>query len=143
MCSIELEPCEVWEESEVRARKEHVCDACGVTILKGARYVRHFSVYDKEPTHEKCCAACEEIRERFRGEHDTIGVPSWLAEGLHECIDGLLYHPETAEWVLDLFAMAARGHVNPPYEKEGSLLERKRRYESRLAHYRLKASVPQ
>lgn len=53
--------CDVWRQQIVRARKEHECAACHEKILKGHRYLRHFSVYEGEPETVARCLRCEAI----------------------------------------------------------------------------------
>lgn len=86
MCYIDLEPCTVWDENTVRARKIHRCDCCGGDILIGRRYTRHFSVFDRSPTSEKMCAACTKMSLAFSDEHGQRANPSAMRELLDECI---------------------------------------------------------
>lgn len=88
MCSIDLEPCSLWSETEVRARKRHDCDCCGGHIQPGETYVRHFSILDRDVTSEKCCAPCKSAREEFRDAHGTFGTPGYSMELLMECWSG-------------------------------------------------------
>lgn len=108
MCSIELEPCEVWQERKVTARKDHRCSCCGGRIRAGEVYVRHFSVFEGDVSAEKSCAACEEMRRDFREEHHgTCGTPGYMQTLLEECID---YEDEGtgAKWRAAIDAMRAR-----------------------------------
>lgn len=86
MCVIELEPCTVWQEHEVTARKAHMCDCCRGEIPAGARYVRHFSVFEGDASTEKLCKACEEVRQAFDLVHGTHGTPSSMPDLLSECV---------------------------------------------------------
>ncbi len=52
MCSIDLDPCEVWREEERKARKEHRCACCNRVIKPGTKYLSHFSVFEGSPTTE-------------------------------------------------------------------------------------------
>lgn len=89
MCSIDLEPCSVWDESEVKsARKVHTCDCCGGRIEPGSSYLRHFSVFDGDVTTEKCCASCRAARDEFRDHHGTVGTPGYTMQLLMECWSG-------------------------------------------------------
>jgi hypothetical protein len=86
MCVIELEPCSVWQEREVTAKKAHACDCCGGEIAAGARYTRHFSIFEGNVTCEKMCAACLEVREAFNLVHGTHGNPGSMRALLDECV---------------------------------------------------------
>lgn len=86
MCSVDLEPCSVWQESPVgAARKAHECDSCGGRIEAGSPYVKHFSVFEGDATHEKICAPCGAARKAFEEAHGQVGVPSRFAEMLRDC----------------------------------------------------------
>ena len=106
MCSIDLEPCDVWCESLVTARKQHVCDCCGGLIRIGAQYTRHFSVYDKAPTSEKMCATCAKVCERFVASHGQRSSPSTMRELLEECIGER--DDDSWRWRLDVLNMDRR-----------------------------------
>lgn len=87
MCYIDLEPAEVWSETERKARKPHKCSCCHGTIAAGQNYWTHFSVLDGDNTTEKICAACYTDREVFAYVHDgTLCTPGALPEMLQECI---------------------------------------------------------
>ena len=87
MCSIDLEPCSLWDEREVRARKRHVCDCCHGLIEPGTIYVKHFSICDGDPTSEKCCAECKAARVEFAdADGHMMATPSYSLEMLRECV---------------------------------------------------------
>lgn len=110
MCSIDLDPCEVWQERKVTARKDHRCSCCGGRIKSGEVYVRHFSVFEGDVSAEKACGACEEMRRDFLAEHGTCGSPGYMQTLLEECID---YEDRDvdgvgAKWRAAIDAMLAR-----------------------------------
>jgi hypothetical protein len=106
MCSIDLEPCSVWSDTVVVARKEHQCDCCDGTIRPGAEYTRHFSVFDGNPTSEKRCAPCTAMCERFRKAHGQLTTPSGMAQLLWDCVgEG---DDESKRWRLELLNMERR-----------------------------------
>jgi hypothetical protein len=89
MCEIDYgESCEVWRETRHTARKRHSCDCCGAAISVGEKYLQHYSVFEGDPTNEKMCGACADIREQFQKEHGAImGGPGYFEELLADCID--------------------------------------------------------
>ena len=86
MCYIELETCEVWSETERKARKAHTCSCCRGPIAPGERYVVHFSVLDGDATSEKSCLACHAARMEFGDAHESAPQPSYFPTLLRECI---------------------------------------------------------
>lgn len=110
MCEISFDgTCEIWREKKVRARKDHKCSSCGSMIRIGENYVKHFSVYEGEPTMEKCCMLCEGSRAAFEEEHNVYITPSYLTEMLSECIDsGDSEDPKRWQSMLD--SILARRH---------------------------------
>jgi hypothetical protein len=115
MCSIDFdEVYDIWEQTWRTASAPHRCDSCHGRIGVGERYQRHFAGHYREgqgvrdSVCEKVCAPCADIIKDFMDEHGTCGNPSWMYDGLEECVDGLRYHPETARWQLALTQMEAR-----------------------------------
>lgn len=87
MCSIDLDPCEVWRETEHKARKPHRCDCCGNTIHIGDKYLSHFSKFDVYVTSQKICLNCDRDRRAFGDAHESMKcVPSAFTEALSDCI---------------------------------------------------------
>lgn len=86
MCMIELEPCEVWVEKTLRARKDHQCSACQGHIGKGQSYSTHFSVFEGDATYEKICAACFVDRKEFGAAHGMLCTPGSFENFLRDCI---------------------------------------------------------
>lgn len=86
MCEINLEPCDVFQDTHRRARKPHVCDCCGGAIDPGEVYIAHFSVMDGDITAEKMCALCDLAAADFQQEHKTRSNPSYMRELLEECL---------------------------------------------------------
>ena len=66
--------CSVWSETDPKARKEHVCDACHETIAPGRKYHRTFSIFEGTPNTNVRCERCQAIfvhlTERMRTEGD-------------------------------------------------------------------------
>lgn len=116
MCSIDFDDVyDIWTQTWRTASARHECDACGGDICVGDRYQRHFAGHHvgdgpelRDTVAEKICAPCTEIIDDFMGEHGTCGNPSWMYDGLNECIDGLLYDPATARWQLAYVQMEER-----------------------------------
>jgi predicted RNA-binding Zn-ribbon protein involved in translation (DUF1610 family) len=55
------EPVYVNDERTVRARKEHICDACNGRIGPGHYYVRHFMRWSEGVETIKRCGRCETL----------------------------------------------------------------------------------
>lgn len=56
----------VYKSETRKARKQHVCHACGDTIMPGHQYVYIFSVYDGDTDETRRCARCEAIHSHLR-----------------------------------------------------------------------------
>ncbi len=108
MCFVDLEPCEVWRETERKARKPHRCSCCRGTIPAGDEYLVHFSVFQGDATSEKMCLPCRDDRKAFADAHEgTLCTPSFLREMVAECVsedeDG-----DGAKWAAMLARIKAR-----------------------------------
>lgn len=115
MCHVDLEPCQVFNEDCVIARKYHRCDCCGGDIRPGSAYTSHFSVYDKSITKEKKCRACSMAVEEFAAHHGTYTCPSGMRELIGECLgsywggdDDPVAQAEQKLWRLMLLQMDTR-----------------------------------
>lgn len=89
MCIIEMEPCDVWSETQRTARKAHRCSSCRGPIGPGERYTVHFSIYDREMTRAKLCGLCLADRMEFTESHGgdlLIPDPASFPTLLRECI---------------------------------------------------------
>lgn len=96
MCMIDYddcEPCVVWREKVVKARKEHRCDTCGTLIRPGEQYLSHFDIHDGYACQEASCLPCDKARQEFFEAHHTeISSPRSFYEYLVNCI-----HPSDPE----------------------------------------------
>ncbi len=108
MCSIDLEPAELWEERPRVARKVRKCSMCRGVITAGEPYVAHFSKHDGNITSNSKCQLCCEIVDDFLDDHGSHGTPEYMDTLLDECVNGLVYHPETAKWQLAILQMEQR-----------------------------------
>lgn len=97
-----------WHPREVTAHKAHRCHACGGAIEPGQRYVRHFSVHNRDPCSEKMCSLCAAISADFEDVHGVAPVPSDLRATLSECTDG------AGRWARAIREMDKRG-PRPPF----------------------------
>lgn len=114
MCYLDLEPCEVFDERERRARKEHKCDCCHGLILKGQKYHSHFSIFENEITSEKICEKCYADREKFAKEHDNMRTtPGYTYEAITECYHESDGWREKVKWKRILKRMDRRKAVTP------------------------------
>lgn len=88
MCEIaDPEPCEVWDERPVVARKEHQCTCCRSPIHAGETYLRHFSVFEGAVETGKLCPACKADREAFSAaHHGVLYTPGIFPLQLSDCI---------------------------------------------------------
>lgn len=107
------EYCQVWNEQQRKARKEHKCSCCGRIIRAGEKYLVHFSVYDGDATSNKMCSECERDRDTFaKAHHGFLLAPYYFPEALSGCIaDG---DPGSDKrWRPMLDAIEARGGAGP------------------------------
>jgi len=90
MCIVSIDDCEPFEfftEVTRKARKAHICSACGGPIRKGSKYVVHSSKFDGELESSKCCHECDCCRGEFATHHEGImPTPSNLKDMLIECV---------------------------------------------------------
>lgn len=87
MCFVDLDPCEVWQETNRKARKEHKCSCCCRTIKVGEQYLVHFSVFEGNSLSDKCCDQCEGDRAEFALVHDgVLCTPHALPDMVRSCI---------------------------------------------------------
>jgi len=77
----EGEPCDLWQESWRKARKQHKCCECGETIQPGQRYQYIFIIFEGDPDYKKRCEFCANEVTRFLQDNpDFQGlVPGELA----------------------------------------------------------------
>ena len=61
MCDLSGGQCDVWEESNPRARKLHECYACGEAIAPGFKYHLTETLFDGHWSRWKHCARCSVI----------------------------------------------------------------------------------
>ncbi len=63
----------VYNETTLKARKAHVCDACERTIERGHYYCRIFIIWQGDKEHVKRCGSCQLTHEHLRklGGGDT------------------------------------------------------------------------
>lgn len=61
------EPCTVYSQRLIRARKDHKCDACKETIRRGDLYSYTFAIFEGERETVKRCARCEVIFDHLSG----------------------------------------------------------------------------
>lgn len=108
MCSIDLEPVEVWNITHRKARKAHVCGVCRAAIRAGEAYTALFTVFQGDAQSYKTCAWCWAVGESFGRVHGQMPTPNGLCEALHECIEG---EPRWNEWRMALAGMYRRGRA--------------------------------
>jgi len=61
-CSIDLaEQCDVWIETDRKARKQHRCCECREPIEPGEKYIQINSVYDGSASTDRMCSTCRAI----------------------------------------------------------------------------------
>ena len=87
MCELDLEPCEVWNQTERTARKPHRCDCCRRPIGQGQRYVNTFWKFEGEVGTAKACADCQVDIKAFAAAHGgSQFMPDYFVDVLKECI---------------------------------------------------------
>jgi hypothetical protein len=122
VCYIDLEPCQVWTETQRKARKKHKCDCCGRVIKPGETYTRNFNKFDGVVSYSKGCAECIADRLTFAKAHSgQLFPPDSLKEMLEQCIyddeddgddDGAYTDP--LRWHKMLDAIRERGKPGRP-----------------------------
>lgn len=108
MCEIDDsgDRCDVYSVRELRARKQHKCDACDGPIFVGEQYHRHTSLYDGHWSLERSCLPCDGDRSTFARAHRVGLAPSSFADALADCVDEA--DPEDAKWLPMLEAVRRR-----------------------------------
>ncbi len=89
MCAIEpdYDPCQVFTERPVIARKLHKCSECCGPIEPGRMYIKHFSVFDGDSNSAKICEACGDAWREFSDAHGGYRrAPPSLDPVLTDCI---------------------------------------------------------
>lgn len=86
MCVLDLEPCEVWSETEHVARTPKKCDCCGGPVIKADRYIKHFSKYDGTVTSNYLCMPCKADRGYFAAAHGITPTPDGFWQILADCV---------------------------------------------------------
>ena len=88
MSCIADEPCTVYQERYIKARKEHRCDACGCRIRRGSTYSKTSALADGSWEHVIRCGRCEMIYghllARFKAEGECDEQPAWALDCGHE-----------------------------------------------------------
>lgn len=112
MCDLDdVDRAQLWRVTTRQARKEHVCDCCGIKILPRATYSKVFAVDAGYVTDEKACGACHESIDAFGKAHRLTPFPSCFEEFLHECVVG---DEEGEKWRPMLDALAERRREATP-----------------------------
>jgi hypothetical protein len=69
---------DVYDEKERRARKAHLCSACGEAIRIGDLYWRIGTIFEREARSLRRCQRCQEIHVHLRGLGDDMWPDEWL-----------------------------------------------------------------
>lgn len=74
----------VYNESFIKARKVHSCDACAENIQPGHVYARIFILFDGSARSVKRCLKCQRMHEHLRtlGAHEDMWPKETLNCGL-------------------------------------------------------------
>jgi hypothetical protein len=105
VCSLDYEPCTLWRERVVVARRPHACDACWRPITPQEPYTLHKHLFEGSWSTERICATCWLVREAFAEAHRQTCAPSVLIDTLRECIDE---NGGERQWRLELAIMLNR-----------------------------------
>jgi hypothetical protein len=71
------ETCTVWNETDRRARKEHVCDECREPITRGELHKYITSLFDGHWDTYRMCLLCDEIGDHFSCGRGRIMQTLW------------------------------------------------------------------
>ena len=112
MCVIEFEPCNVWNERRMTARKGHRCSICTTVIHPGQVYTGHFSLDEAGLCAAKVCPACQEARHDFAEAHEGEYGPSYCQPpGFVSVVEDCIAEGDDEseqKWKLMLAAIEAR-----------------------------------
>jgi hypothetical protein len=72
---------EVYSETKRKARKPHICDACGEPIRVSQHLWYVFIIFDEQVEHLKRCERCQAIHVHLRGLGDEMWPDERLACG--------------------------------------------------------------
>lgn len=78
--------CDFYTESNLKARKKHICGECRREINKGEQYQYVFGVWEGKPSYHKTCQHCVSAQAWLRNE-----CGSWLFGGILEDLEDHLY----------------------------------------------------
>ncbi len=80
------EPCEVYNETERKARKHHTCESCSGPIVPGERYRYVSGVFDHSGFSFKQCGDCMAAHDEFAERHDEAPAVVDLFDALDHCV---------------------------------------------------------
>jgi hypothetical protein len=118
MCDFEdFDPCDVWREKPVIARKPHRCSCCSIRIAPKNAYMSHFSVAEGDTCSEAMCVACWAARDEFSNAHGgNMPTPGYFWELLRDCVDESgstrkYWGPEDRRWRSLFAGLVWRNHL--------------------------------
>lgn len=82
---------EVIDEAIRTAKKEHVCDYCGLKIEVGEKYKDQTNVYDGRLYHWKSHLSCQELTKALKMFDDCWYDEGLTAENFHEHVREYLH----------------------------------------------------
>ena len=99
MCSLDLEPCELFDHSLHYARKPKPCFICSWVIPVGAPYEKYVWKFEGSFGAALLCLGCELLLRKFGDNHGTTPTPDYFEQALQECWDGAdRLDPEAKPW---------------------------------------------
>lgn len=79
-------PCDFYDVKWVKAKKKHRCEACGITIEVGERYLRFSGKFDGGMFAQATCSDCQHIIQAFTCEGDNQVPASELWESMRSVV---------------------------------------------------------
>lgn len=96
-CFCDYDPPAFYDRSTPRARKQHICEECGVTIQPGETYERVVGKWDGHLSTFATCERCHDLRQYVE---NSVPCFCWahgsMLDDAAECMSEARYHADEA-----------------------------------------------